>query len=268
MGRKLSNTTDLGLSAMYDVPMPYESGLSGGKLHWIGDREEQQDAFGISDISGYMEKGIFLILADGMGGMEGGRIVSSMAVMSCLEDFESISGKMGEDIIEDMVYHANERVIDHMQRECFSGGSTIVLAQVFKDSVIWASAGDSRLYHYRNKILTRVTRDHNLGMTLDMMAREGRITEEEARTDKGRAALISYLGKKNNLIVDTGKIALEKGDKILLSTDGVFGTLTDEEMEDGLSFPAKKAMMRYEMLISTKRKPGQDNYTALCMEVL
>lgn len=269
---KTVTTLDLGYERTYQAQTPEGCGLLIGKMHGIGSRSSQQDSFGISELKEdvVQEKGALAILADGMGGMSGGEKASMAAVISCLHYFDSHD--MGESLPEslvEMAENANREVNEILENGGEQGGSTLVAALVRDRELFWLSIGDSRLFLWRDGKLTQISRDHNYAADLQEQVEAGEISQEEALSDPQRAALTSYIGIEclEKMDYSTEPLALFDGDRILLVSDGVYNTLTVEEIEVSMQFPTGKAMMHMEMQIEAKRKKNQDNYTAVMLEV-
>ncbi len=87
--------------------------------------------------------------------------------------------------------------------------------------------------------------------------------------DPKRARLTSYVGMNEPKAVDmpAAPIQLSKGDRVIIMTDGVFGTLSDAEIASALEAGAPEAALRLEALIKEKKKENQDNYTAIIIEI-
>ena len=96
----------------------------------------------------------------------------------------------------------------------------------------WASVGDSRIYILRGKDMIQVTRDHNYKLRLDEMVKTGQMTQEQAQAQKQKEALISFLGMGNVSLMDVTDKPFEMhfGDIVLLCSDGVTKTLSDERI--------------------------------------
>lgn len=273
MGR-VEKTLDLCNRQKYCIEMPLETKISISKIHGIGQREVQQDSFGISEIniSDFKQKGMLIVLADGMGGMQGGEKASVATVISCLEYFDRTDCKNNDKdrLLQDMLFYANGEVRRALGEEVDSGGSTAVIVWLDGRKLRWITIGDSRLYLYRKGLLIKLNEEHIYATSLDALVKNGELTFEAALNDPQRDALTSYLGIKElkqydqNLTVEM----LQKGDKLVLMSDGVYNTVSMGEMIDTLSFDAENAAVKLENQIVNKRIANQDNYTAVIIEIL
>jgi protein phosphatase len=242
-----------------------------GNTHHIGMRGNQQDSFVISDISNaalYERKGVFGVVADGMGGMADGSEISTIVTQTMLQYFNEIepSGQPELDLLN-MLFAAGDNVKRWLEgRE--KGGSTVVAVIIFDGKLYWAAVGDSRIYLVRNGGLIQINREHIYAVDLDERAAMGEITWEEAANDPGRGALTNYLGidKLEKTDRNIRPLPLLPGDRVLLMSDGVFGALTDDEILSAMrDEPHKGAAMLQDMVLA-KQNPNQDNLTAIIFE--
>ncbi|MCX4320861.1 MAG: protein phosphatase 2C domain-containing protein [Lachnospiraceae bacterium] len=268
---KIEKTLDLGCRELYQVDTGGAGGVSIGKLHGIGTREKQQDAFGISDVSHIEEKGLLLVLADGMGGLSGGETASMETVVACLSYFDSMEmAEEPEEYFSHMMEYANEQVKKALGSHHGDGGSTAVAVWLWEHSMFYISVGDSRLLLFREGELTQLNREHNYLTILLEKAMRGEITLDEVYNDPQKDALTSYIGE--NLVSETDMcqepLKLRQGDKIILMSDGIYRTVGEGEMKEILKQSPQRAAMKLERMIFQKAKPSQDNYTALIVEII
>ena len=134
----------------------------------------------------------------------------------------------------------------------------------------YSSVGDSSVSLLRNGVLTQLNREHTLKIELDEKAARGEISFEEAQSDSQRNALTSYIGIDGELQRDYNSeaIGVLPGDRLLLMTDGVFGTVSNEEIAAIVSgSDIYNAGIMLENAIVQKGKPNQDNYTAIILKI-
>ena len=253
------------------APVPYPVMI--GNLHHIGARESQQDSFGVSDFTDaalYQHKGLLAVVADGMGGLSDGATISGMITSSLLQNFAS-TGLSQDPALEllSMVSQANREVNQYLAGNTGKSGSTVVAVWIRGSQLYFISVGDSRIYLLRNGALTQLNREHTYGAELDELAAMGKISLEEARSDGQRHALTSFIGMGELEHIDRSMhpLHLSPGDKVLLMSDGVFGTVPDEEIAR-LAGPADAltAAQNLENAVLAAQKPGQDNFTAIVVE--
>lgn len=204
----------------------------------IGSREYQQDAIRSAVIKnengGDLRRAVGL-LADGMGGMEGGEKASNQSVDTLLDDYRlleegsNITSFLRHSIakLDAMVFNLKN---DSGQR--LGAGTTLVGVILEEDKLYWASVGDSRIYIIREGEIARMTTDHNLLTRLMKQVEAGKMSLEEAMADKQREALTSYIGIGGIEQIDLSEkpLQLKTGDIILLCSDGLYRSLSDEEI--------------------------------------
>lgn len=195
----------------------------------IGTREEQQDyAVCIN------EPGLFAaVVCDGMGGLDGGYAAAYNAA-ECLA--EIIRKRDGTESISDLFFRSvdilDERVcaLKNEKGEPAKSGTTVVAVVIENGNLYWLSVGDSRLYLMRGNELVQATRDHNYSLVLESLPEEYVLTPEDiAKKD----ALVSFIGVGGVEIMDISNnpVPLIRDDVILLTTDGLFKALTDEQIK-------------------------------------
>ncbi len=241
--------------------------VKAASVHEQGAREDQQDSFGISD---YMEqgKGMLAVVADGMGGLTNGKAVSSLAVNTCFDVFYSLPNYISHaDMLLQMAVQSNNAV-NQMLRASGRSGSTLVAATIGSGQLHYLTIGDSRIYLYRGGVLLQLNKEHIYREELSLEAVNGRMSIHQVNNDPQAKSLTSYLGIGRVPYLDRNYegIKLVSGDKIILASDGVFGTLSQEQMEMALQLPATEAAESLRELVSAANRPYQDNYTAVVLE--
>ena len=203
-----------------------------------GSRQYQQDTV-FADFSD--RRGIAMV-CDGMGGMDEGDRASRLAATQFAEDYAEHYRKNGEGKWEGLPEYLEAEAVklDKMVHELtnlqgvrLNSGTTIVATIFEEDRLTWLSVGDSRIYLIRGDEMEIVTRPHNYGLSLDMRRRKGLIGEEEYLAEQSRAsALISFIGIGNVRLMDINKtpFRLEKGDMVLVCSDGLYNCLPDGQI--------------------------------------
>lgn len=235
-----------------------------------GCREEQQDY----RISRQLPDRTIAIVCDGMGGMEGGSIASRHAAKLLLADLEQISPRANMyeffkyelEKLDDAVFGLRKQDGSRM-----GAGTTIVATLIFGNLLYWFSVGDSKLYYVRGKEMHCVTREHNYALRLESETENHLTTEEkkQLKAEKGEQ-LISYLGMGTAELFDSNynPFEMQKGDKILLCTDGVYRTLSELEIKRILlGQDSTEGICRLlEQGIAGKNKRNQDNATWIVLQ--
>lgn len=241
-----------------------------GNAQHIGARGEQQDSFGFSDFEneGFMKHaGILVIVADGMGGMALGKESSATAVQTFLNVYAEKEADESIAQVLDRCLHRANRAVNRKAAEAGvegEAGTTLVAAVIHDKHLYRLSAGDSRIYLFRDDALKQLTQDYNYGRVLDQMVEKGEISRAEAASHPSRAALTSYLGKAELDEYDSPidePIELKPGDKVLLASDGLFGFLPEKEIEALMrQYPQQAAEALVQATIG-RNQPYQDNVT-------
>ncbi len=255
-------------------PATAERPIAIGSVHGIGRRSYQQDSFGISDINDaahFRQKGLMAVVADGMGGLSDGDKISQCVVISMLKGFEENSDNLPEPSLLFKLLNDSNESVNNLLASMGGGrsGSTLTAVIVKDRKLSWISVGDSHIYVYREGKLVKVNKDHNYAAELDEQVSRGMITVEEAMSDPQRAALTSYIGMGNLEHVDQNEksVFLEKGDRILLMSDGVYGTVGDDRLCELMGYKLRQSCIMIENEIRQYNKDNQDNYTCVILEI-
>lgn len=201
-------------------------------LSVIGDREDQQDSFGYSLKH---DEGL-IVVCDGMGGHEGGKVASEAAVGSFLSCYEKnqFGGKPTAPLIE--TAKSVDSSISQLRNDegnLLRAGSTLVSIVINRKKLYWCSVGDSRAYLLRNGEMVQLTQDQNYQTVLNEKKHAGLLNEEEYQQESARGeALISYLGIGKLELIDYSESPLElmKDDKIIVMSDGLYKVVSDAEI--------------------------------------
>ena len=204
-----------------------------------------------------------------MGGLSNGAQISATVTSSMQSSF--LTGGPAEPSMKllEMLHYANRQVNDYLRwNPGTQSGSTVVAVLIKGASMHFISVGDSRIYLCRGKTLTQLNREHTYASDLDEKAAKGEISLEEAMSDPQRKALTSYIGMGELAKIDRSvhPFQLVPGDRILLMSDGVFGTLTAKEIWEAVQTDAYHGAERIEQLVLAKNKASQDNFTAVVIE--
>lgn len=204
---------------------------------------------------------LLLAIADGMGGHEGGDVASEAALDAARLSYRSWTTGVNDwpDRIASLFTLAREHLAERASRavRLHGMGSTLTVAVVDKQSVVFGHAGDSRLYLFRSGRLRQMTTDHTVAC--ELVAR-GDITIEDAAFHVGRSILTRALTPGAPIEPEQGHTDLAAGDLLLLVTDGVHGTVTDAAMAATLASVDAGSVASLQdavdSLLSTARKNG------------
>ena len=205
-----------------------------------------------------------LIVADGMGGHNAGELASRFTVESIVDYI----GKAAEDrpipLLSYAIHHANENVIEKAKTDkSLEGMGTTVVAATIQGSYLYvANVGDSRLYLI-DKNITQITRDHSL---VEEMIRVGELKREEARTHPDRNVITRAIGVKEPVRIDFFDMKLEKGDIILLCSDGLTNMVEDRDI---LKIVKKSGSLKEaagRLVAEANKNGGKDNISVVLAE--
>lgn len=240
-----------------------------GCAQQIGSRKEQQDSFAFSHLedAGLVKRaGILAVVADGMGGMAMGRESGAATVKAVLAAHAAaLNDDSPVQILHKAVTSANEEVLAMACNANVEGeaGSTLVALIIKDNSLYWTSVGDSRIYLYRSGELVKLTSEHNFEATLMLRVVDGELSREETLIHPDRAGLTNFIGNPDLKSADASlhPFPILNGDWLILCSDGLFGTLNDDEIMEELYGNPNDACERLVKKTVAKDKPHQDNVT-------
>lgn len=220
-------------------------------------RRHNEDAYVI-------EPPLFAV-ADGMGGAKAGEVASGLAAAALKEG--GGDGQSGEARVTELIQEANRRVFRRANedREASGMGTTMTVALVERDRVVFGHVGDSRAYLIRDGQIDQLTDDHSLVAEL---VRSGRLTPEEAETHPQRSVITRAVGTEADVDVDTFSIEPAPGDLFLICSDGLTDMVDERTMIQAIERhrgnleEAAKALV-----VAANRGGGEDNITVVFFEV-
>ena len=237
-------------------------------LQGIGVREDQEDAYlfvNDRDVVRIRQEGLFALVADGMGGMASGQEASTVAAASLKESFSQFD--RSKDPAPQLRQAMRQASGEVFQRLGGLGGSTAIACVLFQELLWFASVGDSSLYLLRDQQLNRLNREHTVcTQRYEEALLSGSTDPSSGRNDPQSHAVTSFLGREELDQIDCllRPLLLQAGDVLLLCSDGVSGTLSEETLLACLQQETPEySCIALEEKIKTQNKPGQDNYTAL-----
>lgn len=230
-----------------------------------GGRKYNQDRVAYS----YSKDALLMVVADGMGGHLHGEVAAQLTVQLLTEKFQKQAKPALRNPFSFLydslmaVHHAiDEYAAEHELLE--TPRTTCVCCVIQNDTVYWAHVGDSRLYLFRRGELIGRTQDHS---RVRQLFDQGKISEAEMSTHPERNKIYNCLGGMIPPDIELSKqVALEDGDTLLLSTDGLWSMLTINEVASILSaYPINLAIP--ELLDHAEFRGGEDgdNLSAIGM---
>lgn len=185
------------------------------------------------------ERGLVLVVSDGMGGALAGDVASRMAIEAVRDvmmgkHVDGAGCEPGAPLV-DCLKHATmqaNRNIHYKSLEdsrCSGMGATLTGAAIMGDKLDLVQVGDSRAYVMRGKQIRLATKDQSL---VQQLVDVGQISEEEAETHMFRNVILQALGAQTELAPATARIQIRQGDMLLLCSDGLSGKLRNEEIRE------------------------------------
>ncbi|MDZ4805719.1 MAG: Stp1/IreP family PP2C-type Ser/Thr phosphatase [Candidatus Eisenbacteria bacterium] len=204
-----------------------------------------------------------LMVCDGMGGAQAGERASHLAVQTILKIWRDAPGGDPELILKTAFEAANTTVHDESRsdparRGMGTTGTAVVISGT---DLIVAHVGDSRAYLANGELLTQLTNDHSL---VAHLVERGQITAEEARSDPRRNVVTRSIGVTAEIEVDVHRFVdiMVPGSTLLLSSDGLHGVITDEEIGPLLQM-TELDQAGQKLIDAANDMGGPDNITVL-----
>ena len=178
-----------------------------------------------------------MIVADGMGGHRAGEIASSMVVTQIGTRFSNLStiGSKMDAVkwLKENVDEVNASILKYGEEhsESMGLGTTVVMALLTKEFLIFVNIGDSSGYVLKNKVLHKITKEHTL---VNFLVETGELTPEEAINHPKKNVLMKALGASEKQELDIFDVD-PNVDAILLVTDGLTNMLTMDQVEKVLN---------------------------------
>ena len=231
-------------------------------------RKENQDACAVCQ---HEESGHTLcVVCDGMGGAAGGKLASRIAVDTFMAEMQKV---LRRDMTPEQLREASSYAVVLANRairdaaaasvDCRGMGTTLVSAVSYDGGAVLSNVGDSRAYHITTDGIHRVTKDHSL---VESMVDRGDITAEEARHHPNRNLITRALGPDMSALSDEYICPLEAGDFLLLCSDGLVDTVTDQEMLFEVIHGDDLNTCLDRLLAISKSHGASDNVTAVLMK--
>lgn len=251
--------------------MRIREGIELGNLTDVGcHREENQDAYCYAEPESdqeFAKKGRLVVVADGMGGYEGGAMASSIAIDVIRSTYTASSTDDPEAALVEAMIAAHMAIRNYAREhpEQSKMGTTCTAAVLREGHLIYGHVGDSRLYLMRAGQITRLTRDMTVA---ERLVEQGLLRPEEVSTHPERHVLTAAMGVGESVVADFPQepIALAPNDIFLLCTDGLHDLVSDEEMLSvAATNSAADACKR--LVAMAKERGGYDNITVQVLKI-
>ena len=229
-----------------------------------GGREKNEDRMGYC----YTRDAGLFALADGMGGHPEGEVASQLALQTLAAMFQRDSKPTLPDplrFLNESIIAGHHQLLRYATQKALidTPRTTVVACLLQGNTAYWAHCGDSRLYLVRGDKLIARTRDHSYSELQETMSQIVPMGERFNRN-----VLFTCLGSPGKPVVDTvGPLLLQSGDRLLLCSDGLWGSVEDDEIVDQLSRNAISDAVP-ELVEQALRNggPKSDNVSVLAVE--
>ena len=232
-------------------------------------RETNQDSFYIT--SEQFNKVQLFMLADGMGGCNGGEIASRQAIISAKNYIENNFEQTPKDresllhLIASSIEYANmvvhEKSLEDKNLEGM--GTTLEICLIYNNRAYIGHVGDSRIYRVRNHFIRKLTQDHSYVQTL---VKEGTITKEEAEHHPKKNMLMKALGCNAFVVPDVMVKGFQKEDILIICSDGLTNMVQIEDIQKIVEENFEQAPK--ELIDLANQNGGLDNITIITIKNL
>ena len=231
----------------------------------IGKRRKlNQDYVYTSEMPvGHLEN-LFLV-ADGMGGHNAGDYASRYTIETIVDEISKSEDESPVFVLEKAIKSANALIRRKSEEETeLNGmGTTVVAATIKGDKLCVANVGDSRLYILNNREIKQITRDHSL---VEEMVRMGGLKREMARNHPDKNIITRAIGALDDVDVDFFEVKLNKGDTILMCSDGLSNMIEDEEIRMIMQGQRDIVEKAESLVKAANNNGGKDNIAVVLVE--
>ena len=194
-------------------------------------RSQNQDTYKTVQLD---KNTLLCVVCDGMGGAKSGNVASQMAAEVFVQEIQrswmtGMSKERISQIMQAAVRQANTTVFDQSRQfEEFQGmGTTLVAALIQGKLATVVNVGDSRAYKVDRDGIRQITKDHSM---VQLMVDRGELTPEMAKTYPGKNLITRAVGTESTVVTDVFQLEVEKGDCLLLCSDGMSNMMDDQEI--------------------------------------
>ncbi len=231
-------------------------------------RTQNQDAYHIEQLD---RNTLLCVVCDGMGGARSGNIASTLALDVFVQEIKrtwkaSLDKEKIDQMLRGAVKLANFTVLDQAsQFEEFEGmGTTLAAVLISGRKVTVVNVGDSRVYAVDKNGICQLTKDHSL---VQMMVERGELTPEMARTYPGKNFITRAIGTEAVADCDLFHHELERGDCLLLCSDGLSNMMDDQEILFEVVHGVSKQHCCKRLLDIAKNRGAPDNVTSVLIQI-
>jgi len=211
-------------------------------------------------------RGAIAVLADGVGGQGRGDVASRLAVDEVLKAFRETKEDTPPQQLLTQVFHTANLAVydkgteDHAAKRM---ATTLAVAMLRNDHVTVGNVGDSRVYLVRRGEIKQLSTDHSY---VAMQRKFGLISDEEAKNSDNRFLLTRSVGQEPVIRVDVEDVAVQKGDRIVLCSDGLHSVVRDGEICDIVGRYAPGPACR-QLVALAEQRGTEDNVSAQVVQI-
>lgn len=231
----------------------------------IGKKRKLNQDYTFSSVSSIGSLPNLFMVADGMGGHNGGDYASKYTV-ECIENqIRQSRGGNKEGIIREAITRANTYIRDmaRMDLALFGMGTTLVCATITGDELLVSNVGDSRLYVIGNDEIEQVTNDHSL---VSEMVQAGSIDRQAAKDHPKKNIITRAIGVLESVEPDFFIRKLLPGDTVLLCSDGLSNMVEDEEIFGIIMQETSLQEKGNELISRANENGGKDNIAVILVD--
>jgi serine/threonine protein phosphatase PrpC len=252
--------------------MTIRPGVELASLTDVGcQRENNEDSYGYWEAANdadFAKSGRLAIVADGMGGHEGGQIASRLAVETFAKAYASAGDSEPQKRLFTALKDAHRRIQQRAKQDphLSSMGTTCTALALIDNRFYFVHVGDSRLYLLREGKLRILSRDHTL---IARLLEKGLIRPDQAQDHHQKHVLTSALGvSEEEIEIDSPPepLPFRKGDILMICTDGLWGQMEIDEIERALDSQSPEAACR-SLVHLAKKRGGPDNITLQVLRI-
>lgn len=229
-------------------------------------REINEDSYYISES---LDEVQLYIIADGMGGYNGGEIASSLAIKSAKNYIENNFAQADKDkesiiqLVASSLEYANMVVYEKSKenKELNGMGTTLDICLIYNNKAYIGHVGDSRIYRIRKDFIRKLTQDHSY---VQKLVKDGKITEEEAAHHPQKNMLMKALGCNAFVEPDVMVKGFLKDDILVMNSDGLTNLVDQETIYEMASKNIEQATK--DLVQLAKDRGGYDNITVVIIK--
>ena len=275
---------------MAPIPLTHSGPADGGnyEYRWQGDyvhshlltdvgkkRRKNEDACILcapEDEVLFEHNGMLFAVADGMGGASAGELASHLALDTAIERYYATAANRSRHgipaLLREALSAANSTIFSEASKDPDRQGmgTTVSAVVVRGDCCYVAQVGDSRVYVSRGRAggAHQLTDDHSL---VAERVRNGYLSEEEARKHSLRNLITRAVGIKTSVDIDLFSLKLQRGDTILICSDGLSNLVEDEEIGKALEMSNLQGAARL-LVGRALTRGGTDNITVALLRIV